>query len=162
MKILSQILRLLVLTSLMATAQAQEVSIPDPGLNAAIRDALQKPAGPLTVQDLLSLTNLYARNTGVRSLEGLEAAHNLITLNLESNQLTSLTLPAGLTNLTTLGLGGNQLTNFSFLSGLTSLTGLNLADNHLTNLTLPAGLTSLTSLDLGNNQLTDFSFLSGL
>ena len=60
MKTLSQILRLLVLTSLMATAQAQEISIPDSGLNAAIREALQKPAGPLTAQDLLGLTNLYA------------------------------------------------------------------------------------------------------
>jgi len=37
---------------------AQEVTIPDPGLNAAIREALDKPIGPLTEQDLLSLTNL--------------------------------------------------------------------------------------------------------
>jgi hypothetical protein len=37
-----------------APTLAQEVSIPDPGLNAAIRDALQKPSGPLTQQDLLS------------------------------------------------------------------------------------------------------------
>jgi len=58
MKTLSQILGLSLLISLMATAQAQEVSIPDLGLNAAIRDALQKPTGPLTEQDMLSLTNL--------------------------------------------------------------------------------------------------------
>src|SRR5438067_7967235 len=102
------------LTSLIATAQAQEVSIPDAGLNQAVRAALQKPAGPLTAQDMLSLTNLNA--TGrciewewyrdgaycvawrtVSSLAGLEAAHNLATLNL----------------------GGNHLTNFSALSGLT-------------------------------------------
>ena len=43
-----------------ALTLAQEVSIPDPGLNAAIRDALQKPSSPLTQQDLLSLTNLNA------------------------------------------------------------------------------------------------------
>jgi len=72
MKTPSQILRLLVLTSLMATAQAQEVSIPDPGLNAAIRAALQKPAGPLTTQDMLSLTNLDAGFRGVSSLERSE------------------------------------------------------------------------------------------
>src|SRR5438046_5423707 len=99
MKPLSPILLLLVLTGLVATAQAQEVSIPDPGLNAAIRDALQKPAGPLTAQDLLSLTNLDARFRRVKSLEGLEAAHNLTTLDLSHNQLTNLTLPVGLTNL---------------------------------------------------------------
>jgi hypothetical protein len=60
MKTLSQILRLLVLPSLMATASAQEISIPDPDLNAAVRSALQKLVGPLTAQDLLSLTNLNA------------------------------------------------------------------------------------------------------
>jgi len=102
MKTLPQIVRLMMLTCLMATTQAQEVSIPDPGLNAAIRDALQKPAGPLTEQDLLGLANLYASRRGVRSLEGLEAAHNLTTLELEGSNLTSLTLPAGLTSLTTL------------------------------------------------------------
>src|SRR5437899_8772848 len=105
MKTLSQILRLLVLISLMATAQAQEVSIPDPGLDAAIRDALQKPAGPLTSQDLLSLTNLFAVGRRVSSLEGLEAAYNLTTLDLYHNYLTNLALPAALTNLNTLNLG---------------------------------------------------------
>src|SRR2546425_301397 len=132
MKTLSQILRLLVLTSLMATAQAQEVSIPDPGLNAVIRDALQKPAGPLTAQDLLSLTTLYVNDYRVTSLYLLIAAPNLTTLDLDYNQLTDVSFLSGLTNLTTLNLGGNQLTNFSFLSGLMSLTTLDLGGNHLT------------------------------
>jgi hypothetical protein len=48
------------LACLLFSAGAQEVTVPDPGLNAAIRDALQKPNGPLTEQDLLSLTNLSA------------------------------------------------------------------------------------------------------
>ena len=52
------VLTLLFLTSFVASTLAQEVSIPDPGLNAAIREALQKPNGPLTEQDLLSLINL--------------------------------------------------------------------------------------------------------
>ena len=34
-------------------ALGQEVSIPDSGLDAAIRDALRKPTGPLTQQDML-------------------------------------------------------------------------------------------------------------
>jgi internalin A len=163
-KALSRILRLLVLTSLMARAQAQVVSIPDSGLNAAILAALGKTAGPLTAQDMLSLTNLGANSRGVRSLEGLGEAHNLATLSLEGNQLTSLALPAGLTNLTGLDLGSNpQLTNFSFLTGLPNLNYLGLADNQLTSLTLPAGLTNLGGLDLDSNpQLTNFSFLNDL
>jgi hypothetical protein len=80
----------------------------------------------------------------------------LTTLYLGENQLTSLTLPAGLTNLTTLSLFYNQLTNFSFLSGMTSLTFLDLGGNQLTSLTLPAGLTNLTTLSLYGNPLNTF------
>lgn len=67
------IIQPLLLIGLAAPALAQEVSIPDPGLNAAIRDALQKPFDPLTEQDLLRLTNLNASRRNVRSIEGLEA-----------------------------------------------------------------------------------------
>jgi internalin A len=86
---------------------AQTVSIPDPGLNAAVRSALQKPTDPLTAQDLLSLTNLDASRRNVRSLDGLEAALNLASLNLEINQLTNFSVATQLTNLSVLNLGVN-------------------------------------------------------
>jgi len=54
------VVTVMALTNFVASTLAQEVSIPDPGLNAAVRNALQKPGGPLTEQDLLSLTNLDA------------------------------------------------------------------------------------------------------
>jgi hypothetical protein len=71
------VLTLLVLASFVTTTLAQEVQIPDPGLNAAIREALEQPNGPLTEQDLLSLINLNASSRDVSSVEGLEAARNL-------------------------------------------------------------------------------------
>ena len=58
---------MLLLAGFRAPTLAQEVPVPDPSLNAAIREALQKPAGPLTEQDLLSLTNLDRRVTWSRS-----------------------------------------------------------------------------------------------
>ena len=42
------------------TGAAQNISIPDPGLNAVIRETLQKPNGELTQQNLSSLTDLNA------------------------------------------------------------------------------------------------------
>jgi hypothetical protein len=39
------VLTLLILASFATTILAQEVQIPDPGLNAAIREALQNPTG---------------------------------------------------------------------------------------------------------------------
>ena len=84
----------------LTVVRAQEVSIPDPGLNAAIRDALQIPSVPLTEQDLLTLTNLSAGGRGIHSVEGLEAAHNLRILDLDNNSITNFSIASALTNLT--------------------------------------------------------------
>ena len=81
---------ILATASLLILAFGQTVSIPDPGLNAAIRSALQIPAAPLTEQDLLQLRNLNASHRNVRSTVGLEAAPNLASLNLEINPADQL------------------------------------------------------------------------
>src|SRR5882724_2824304 len=156
------VLTLVVLANFTASTLAQDVQVPDPGLNDAIREALGKSSGPLTVQDMLSLTNLNARNRNVSSIDGLEAARNLVSLDLEINHLSNLSLPSGLTNLSTLDLSVNPLTNFSLPSGLTNLTSLTIEGAGLTNLSLPAGLTRLNNLDLENNQLASFNQLSNL
>src|SRR5262245_27492961 len=103
------------------SAGAQQVSIPDPGLNAAIREALQKPAGPLTENDLLGLTSLNAAQRNISGVEGLEAARNLVSLDLQSNRLAQLSVPVSLTNLTTVDLSSNPLRSCSFPDGLTHL-----------------------------------------
>lgn len=146
----------LALAGWVITIPAQEVFIPDPGLNAAVREALQKPVGPLAPQDLLSLTNLSAISRNITNLQGLAAAHNLSTLFLDDNQLTDRSFPEGLTNLTSLSflvLNGNPLTSLPSLDGLTNLTQLRVETGELTNFTLPAGLTKLSELRLGFNQL---------
>src|ERR1043166_9472775 len=102
--ILTRAIVLLILASLATTTLAQSVSIPDSGLNAAIRDALQIPTGPLTDQDLLRLINLDAGSRNVSSVEGLAAARNLSVLILDSNQLTNFALPGPLPNLPQFGL----------------------------------------------------------
>jgi formylglycine-generating enzyme required for sulfatase activity len=141
---------------------AQDVQVPDSGLNAAIRAELGKPTGPLTLPDMLSLTNLNARNRNVSSLAGLETARNLTSLHLEINHLTNVSLLGALTNLGTLDLSVNPLTNFSLPNGLTNLLSLTLESDGLTNLVLPSGLSRLNNLDLENNFLTSFNQLSNL
>src|SRR5436190_15591183 len=130
----------LLLPHLMATAVAQTVSIPDPGLNAAIRSALHIPTAPLTAQDLLTLTNLDASRRNIKSTVGLDAAHNLVSLNLFVNQLTNFSIPTTLTNLSVLDLSVNPLTSFSVSNGLTNLTSLTIEGCSLTNVSLPATL----------------------
>src|SRR5262245_7007718 len=101
------------LTNFMVSAGAQEVSIPDPGLNAAVRESLQKPSGPLTEQDMLNLTTLRAENRGITNAQGLDAARNLLDLNLDANALRNFVLPTTLTNLIALNLANNQVNNFA-------------------------------------------------
>jgi len=148
----------LILLAFVISARGQEVSIPDPGLNAAVRDALQIPAGPLTQQALLALTVLDASHRNVKSIAGLETAFNLTVLDLQVNSLTNFSLPSGLTNLDTLDLSSNSLTNCIIPPGLTKLAKLDIGANLLKNFTFPSGLTGLESLSVGNNRLTNLTF----
>ena len=138
--ILSAVLTL-ALASVITSTPAQEVAIPDPGLDAAIREALGKPNGPLTEPDLLNLTQLDAHGRNITNLAGLEFAHNLTTLLLHLNQLTSFALPGAFTNLVILDLSANPLTNVSIPGGMTNLFELVIVGNPLAHLSLPADLT---------------------
>jgi formylglycine-generating enzyme required for sulfatase activity len=139
-----------------------QVSIPDAGLDSAIRAALQKPAGPLTPEDLLSLNVLSACCRDIKSLQGLEAAHNLSILDLHGNSLTNVDTLNSLTNLQIIDLFQNQVTSFSPSSALSNLTIVDVAFNSLTQCSLPGGLTRLDTLFLEGNALTNFTLPAGL
>ncbi len=146
----------------MFSAPAQDVSIPDAGLNAAVRDALHKPTGPLTESDLLTLTALDASLRNISNLSGLEAARNLATLSLQSNHLANLLVPAALTNLTTINLGSNPLTNCFVPDGLKKLSRILIQYGQLTNLALPTDMKELLELDLSVNHFTSFTIPTNL
>src|SRR5881628_2328014 len=95
---------LLLLAIFTGSVSGQEVSIPDPNLNAVIREALQKPTGPLTQSDMLSLTGLSAIFRNITNVQGLEAAQNLVSLDLQDNQITTFNFPTNLTKLVSLDL----------------------------------------------------------
>ena len=147
----------LILTGFMLSVQAQNVSIPDPGLNAAIRDALHKPAGSLTEQDLLSLVSLIAGERNIKRTDGLEQAVNLTSLDLDSNSLTNFSFPSGLTKLQLLDLSFNSLTQCTLPRDLTNLETLSLQGNLLSDFFVPAGFDGLSELDLRLNRLTSFT-----
>lgn len=138
------------------TVSAQEIQIPDAGLNEAIHTALQKPPGPLTEADLLTLTTLSAGNRNITNLHGLEAARNLAVLDLDNNSLTNFPISGALTNLSILDLFGNDLNRFELSNALPKLTILDVAFNSLAECSLPSGLTNLDTLFLEGNELTHF------
>ena len=146
------------------------ILMPDPNLAAAIQEEI---GNSITRQTLLNLTRLYAPNSGITDLTGLEHAHNLRELNLgfehisgegavNSNTISDFSPIAGLTQLTSLNLTHCGLSDVSFLSGLTQLTNLSLRDNNISDISPLAELTQLTDLSLWDNNISDISPLAGL
>ena len=132
-----------------STTCADPVVFPDPDLEGAVRDALNKPSGDVTCADMASLTTLEARNRSVDDLEGLQNAVNLTSLNLAVNGISDLTPLQGLTTLTELNLFANDLvSDLTPLQGLTNLTTLVLALTDVDDLTPLQGLTNLEILGL--------------
>lgn len=134
----------------------------DLNLLAAIRTAISKSSGPITVTDLLNLTSLNAENTYISDLTGLEYAPNLRRLYLGNNQITDLSVLSNLTGLKQLYLNNNLISDLGPLAGLTDLKGLYLGGNSISDLTPLAGLTGLRELWLNHNQISELITIGSL
>jgi internalin A len=167
-----------------ACISCKRVAFADPALEQAVRDALEKPSGELTLTDAASLTALNAGSYGIYDLRGIECFTGLSFLNLEQNQLSELSPLGQLPALTSLGLSRNQVTDITPLasvstledlwianntvadltplSKLTNLWGLGLSSNAISNLEPLRELTALTALDVSNNPFTNIEPLSSL
>ena len=114
------------------------VNTPDPNLEAAIREAIEKPIGDIYESDLLGLAKLYASGRDITDLNGLEYCTNLIQLSLRNNQISDISPLSGLASLTQLSLWDNQISD---IEPLVNNLGLSLGD----------------SVDLGGNPLSTIS-----
>jgi hypothetical protein len=140
-----------------------EVAIPDAKLHAAIANELGKANdAPITVSEMATLNHLFASDSDIRELTGLEYAINLTALQLYTNRVSDLTPLTELTNLTALWLRNNSLSDLTPLAGLTNLTALQLGRNTVSDLTPLTGLTNLITLGLSFNTVSDLTPLAGL
>lgn len=130
------------------------VSIPDTALQAAVRSELGLASdAPITAQALKRLTRLYANESTIRDLTGLEDAINLQELSLAQNQIDTVQPLAGLGNLRILYLVNNTIAHIQPLSGLTNLQQLYLGRNRIRDVRPLAGLTNLQELGLAHNNI---------
>lgn len=104
-----------------------------------------------------SVTDLQLNDSSLSSLEGIDVFKNLMILNVENNNLTSLDLSA-FSNLKQLNCVNNQLTSLD-LSSCTGLTNLRCAKNQLKEISLNH-LKNLVELDIIENQLTSLNVSS--
>jgi hypothetical protein len=115
--------------------QECQVTLPDPNLKAAVREALGLSEGTaITCEQAESLVELTANNRGIVSLSGLEFFSNLTSLELEFQSIRDITPIEGLTQLTFLLLGGNSISDITPLAGLTELTRLDLGSNFISDI----------------------------
>ncbi|MCL0101007.1 leucine-rich repeat domain-containing protein, partial [Peptococcaceae bacterium] len=81
---------------------SEMVTFNDLNLEKAVRDALNKPEGDITVADMLTLTELDASRREIGDLTGIEYATNLTYLDLGRNQVSDINALSNLVNLTEL------------------------------------------------------------
>ena len=139
----------LAMVAISPSGLAQVVEIPDPVLLGVVRAHLKKLDGAITVADMESLVELNAGGSrSIQSLEGLQAASNLEVLRLKNAISADVDFSPlqGLGKLTTLDLTDNDLTSLTLPLGLTSLSSLVLYSNRLSILSLPDDLSSLIEL----------------
>lgn len=150
------------------SGRGSAVTFLDPNLEAAIREAIGKPAGNIYESDLETLTALDApgqleSQTNIQDLSGLQYCSNLIDLNLELNiHISDLSPLSDLTNLTRLDLWHNQISDISPLDSLTNLTYLELGDNEISDISPLGNLTNLEYLYLYSNQIADITSVANL
>ena len=157
-RILAATLSFLVLLAMLVGCAGPKSIFPDKNLEAAIRDALGKPAGEeITAAELANLTSLSVNNKAVTDLTGLEYCVNLQELDLYQNNISDISPLVGLTDLELLKLGNNNISDISPLAGLTDLELLKLGNNSISDISALAGLTNLQTLRLFENSISDIS-----
>ena len=102
---------LVVMVSVFASAVV--INFPDPGLEAAIRDAIGKASGDIHNTDLLGLTYLNTYDCNIVTLEGIQYCVDLTNLLLSDNRIVDITALSNLTNIWILDLHNNQISDIA-------------------------------------------------
>lgn len=134
----------------------------DPALEAAVRETLEQPNGPISPAELAELVELRAPDRGISDLSGLEHAVSLELLDLARNQLRELAPLSALGRLHTVRLAGNEIADLSSLEDLKGLRYLDVARNRVESLSPLNQAAELELLILPENDLQDLSPLGSL
>lgn len=129
----------------------QLIEIPDLALRDAVLNALYRDPGDIKCIDMVLLERLWAENAGIESIEGLQYAVNLKSVELgNENEVTSIEALSGLDSLEHVSFWGSPVSDASPLAGKTSLLGIDLGGTDITDLSFLEGLANLETLMLWN------------
>jgi Leucine-rich repeat (LRR) protein len=129
---------------------------PSKGLEAVIREQINRPDGDITPEDCMGTTELDLSNSDWNTdLEGIQYFVNLERLVCNAGQISDISALSGLTKLRTLSLRQNKIKNLIPLSGLASLEMLDLTDNKIKDVSPLSSLLNLKRLLIGQNPVDD-------
>ena len=114
------------------------------------------------VEELHKLISLNVSYSGIKSLKPVRNLINLEYITADFNQLTSLEGVENLKKLKGLSAGWNKITSLKPLKGLTNLEYLWMDDNRLKSLKGIENSTGLAYLAAGGNRLTSIKEIKGL
>lgn len=147
------------------TNDFEAVEFDDKKVEKMVRNALNKPTGPVRVKELESITELT--NDGVsgsiKTLSDLERMPALVSLDINGEkEMLSISHLSGHSQLKSLVLTGCALTSddLNSIAGLSSLETLDLSNNNITSVTVLSNLTSLKHVVLAKNNIADISQLT--
>ena len=122
-----------------------------------MRDELRISSGDITCSDLAVLTNLFAPDAGIASLEGLQYALNLEDVYLHGNEVTDVSPLADLTKVWSLNFNLNEVTDVTPLANLTAITELHLCctTGNITDVSPLEGMVDMVGLNLSGHELGD-------
>lgn len=138
------------------------ITFDDPGLEAAVRAAINKSEGAIFKKDVQNITKLQASGKQIKSLKGIEYLTSLTDLDLSNNLITDINPLASLTDLTVLIIHDNSITDVTPLASLTNMMFLYLSDNKITDISPLASCRWLEELYVDYNKVSDISALSGM
>ena len=131
-------------------------------IKQAIAEELDIPVIDLKPENFTQINDLDLDSLNITDISLLKDLKNLRSLKLIDNQISDLSPLKGLKNLTSLAFSGNQVSDLSPLKGLANLNCLDLNGNQVSNLSPLKGLKNLASLYFFGNQVSDLSPLEGL
>lgn len=139
------------------------VTFLDQNLDRIIRELLGKvPEENITVGELEHITEIYADDSNISDLSGIQYCYNLRILQLTNSQITDISPLASLTNLLVLRLSNNQISDISPVGSLSNLQILNLQGNQVSDISPLIYHIQLHTVDLGHNNISDISTLYSL
>lgn len=148
-----------------SNTQSEVITIKDPALAKDIRAALKlSDTDPITSDNILNLTELRTKGSGILDLSGLEFAKNLTTITFDTEKISSLAPLENLTKLNSVGVPNCPHLPMSEVLRLKNLTALDLSGNkydqsEFSKLSTYSGMTELW---LNNCNLNTTNFMSSM